>query len=73
MNYIDAMYELSLQCIQLGEIEEAAKWIEKGIIAARKDDRYKGMLYLLLSLRYKYFEERDVYKKFTRNRSSSFL
>ena len=29
MNYIDAMYELSLQCIQLGEIEEAAKWIEK--------------------------------------------
>lgn len=64
MNYIDAMYELSLQCIQLGEIEEAAKWIEKGIIAARKDDRYKGMLYLLLSLRYKYFEERDVYKNF---------
>ncbi|PGX50869.1 transcriptional regulator [Bacillus anthracis] len=64
MNYIDAMYELSLQCIQLGEIEEAAKWIEKGIIAARKDDRYKGMLYLLLSLRYKHFEERDVYKKF---------
>ena len=63
MNYIDAMYELSLQCIQLGEIEEA-KWIEKGIIAARKDDRYKGMLYLLLSLRYKYFEERDVYKNF---------
>ncbi|MGG5740241.1 MULTISPECIES: tetratricopeptide repeat protein [Bacillus cereus group] len=64
MNYIDAMYELSLQCIQLGELEEAAEWIEKGVSAARKDDRYKGMLYLLLNLRYKYFEKRDVYKKF---------
>ncbi|MGG4557939.1 helix-turn-helix domain-containing protein [Bacillus toyonensis] len=59
-----AKYELSLQCIQLGELEEAAEWIEKGILAARKDERYKGMLYLLLNLRYKYFEERDLYKKF---------
>ena len=37
MNYIDAMYELALQCIQLGELEEAAEWIDKGILAARKD------------------------------------
>ena len=29
-----------------------------------KIDRYKGMLYLLLNLRYKYFEEKDLYKKF---------
>ena len=42
MNYIDAMYELSLQCIQLGEIEEAAKWIEKASLPQGKMIDIKG-------------------------------
>lgn len=73
MNYIDAMYELSLQCIQLGEFEDAKKWIEKGIFAAKKAERYKGMLYLLLSLQYKYFEKRDTYKRFLETEVVPFL
>ncbi|AIK40466.1 MULTISPECIES: helix-turn-helix domain-containing protein [Bacillus] len=64
LNYIDAMYEISLQCIQLKEFEEARGWIEKGISAARKDDRYKSMLHLLLILQYKYYGKKEVYKKF---------
>ncbi|HEK9101068.1 helix-turn-helix transcriptional regulator [Bacillus pfraonensis] len=64
LNYIDAMYEISLQCVQLKEFEEARGWIEKGISAARKEDRYKSILYLLLMLQYKYFEKKEVYKRF---------
>lgn len=64
LNYIDAMYEISLQCVQLKEFEEARVWIEKGISAARKEDRYKSILYLLLMQQYKYFEKKEVYKRF---------
>ncbi|KEK21622.1 tetratricopeptide repeat protein [Bacillus gaemokensis] len=63
-NYIDAVYEISLQCVQLQEFEEAREWIERGITAAKKDERYKSMLYLLLILQYKYFEKKEVYKRF---------
>ncbi|ABS20867.1 tetratricopeptide repeat protein [Bacillus cytotoxicus] len=64
LNYIDAVYEISLQCVQLQEFEEAREWIDKGIIVAKKDERYKGMLYLLLILQYKYFEKKEAYKRF---------
>lgn len=56
--YIDTTYEIALQCAQLQEFEEAREWITKGITVARKEERYKGVLYLLLMLQYKYFEKR---------------
>ncbi|MFJ8530809.1 helix-turn-helix domain-containing protein [Bacillus sp. NPDC094106] len=73
LNYIDVMYEISLQCVQLKEFEEARGWIEKGISAARKDDRYKSLLYLLLILQYKYFEKKEVYKKFLETEALPFF
>ncbi|MEH7457579.1 transcriptional regulator, partial [Bacillus sp. JJ1127] len=73
LNYIDVMYEISLQCVQLKEFEEARGWIEKGISAARKDDRYKSLLYLLLILQYKYFEKTEVYKKFLETEALPFF
>ncbi|MEX0378258.1 transcriptional regulator, partial [Bacillus sp. S4] len=64
LNYIDAVYEIALQCIELKECEEAKDWIGKGIDVAKRDEKYKSMLYILLMLKYKYFETKDVYKKF---------
>ncbi|MDM5153401.1 helix-turn-helix domain-containing protein [Bacillus sp. DX1.1] len=62
--YIDTTYEIALQCAQLQEFEEAREWITKGITVARKEERYKGVLYLLLMLQYKYFEKKEIYIKF---------
>ncbi|WP_459502517.1 helix-turn-helix domain-containing protein [Bacillus sp. C1] len=62
--YIDATYEIALQCVQLQEFEEAKEWIAKGIAVARKEERYKRLLYLLLMLQYKYFEKKEIYKRF---------
>lgn len=64
LNYIDAVYEIALQCIELKEFEEAKDWIGKGIDVAKRDEKYKSMLYILLMLKHKYFETKDVYKKF---------
>ncbi|AZQ49119.1 tetratricopeptide repeat protein [Bacillus sp. GX] len=64
LNYIDAVYEIALQCIELKEFEEAKDWIDKGIDIAKRDEKYKSMLYILLMLKHKYFETKDVYKKF---------
>lgn len=62
-NYIDAAYEISIQCIELGEFEEAKEWIDKGLAVAKRDERYKSMFHLLCMLRNKYFEKKEVYKK----------
>ncbi|MGH0951440.1 hypothetical protein ACQVTQ_30490, partial [Bacillus mycoides] len=64
LNYIDAVYEIALQCIELKEFEEAKEWISKGVDVAKRDEKYKSMLYILLVLKHKYFETKDVYKKF---------
>ena len=50
LNYIDAVYEIALQCIELKEFEEAKDWIDKGIDIAKRDEKYKSMLYILLML-----------------------
>ena len=42
MNYIDAMYELSLQCIQLGEIEEVLNGLKKASLPQGKMIDIKG-------------------------------
>ena len=64
LNYIDAVYEIALQCIELKEFEEAKDWINKGIDVAKRDEKYKSMLYILSMLKNKYFETKDVYKRF---------
>ncbi|PFK40648.1 transcriptional regulator [Bacillus cereus] len=64
LNYIDTLYEMALQCIKLEQLEEAKEWIDKGVIAAKQEERFNTKLYLLLMLRYKYFEEAKAYKSF---------
>ncbi|EJS73100.1 transcriptional regulator [Bacillus cereus] len=64
LNYIDAVYEIALQCIELKEFEEAKGWIDKGIEVAKRDEKYKSMLYILFILQHKYFETKEGYKKF---------
>ena len=49
LNYIDAVYEIALQCIELKEFEEAKDWIDKGIDIAKRDEKYKSMLYILFN------------------------
>ncbi|MBO1626879.1 transcriptional regulator [Bacillus cereus] len=64
LNYIDTLYEMALQCIKLEQLEEAKEWIDKGVIAAKQEERFNTKLYLLLMLRYKYFEDAKAYKSF---------
>ncbi|WP_433773143.1 tetratricopeptide repeat protein [Bacillus wiedmannii] len=64
LNYIDTLYEIALAYIKLEQFEEAREWIEKGISAAKSEERFNTKLYLLLMLRYKYFEEAREYKQF---------
>ncbi|MGG2016747.1 tetratricopeptide repeat protein [Bacillus sp. S10(2024)] len=73
VNYVDTLYEMSLQCIHLEQLEEAKEWIEKGIISAKKDERCNTKLYLLLMLRYKYFTEPSVYKVFLETEAVPFF
>ncbi|MEN1937726.1 helix-turn-helix domain-containing protein [Paenibacillus sp. 102] len=73
LNYIDAIYEISLQCVQLEEFEEAREWIEKGISVAIKDEKYKSKLHLLLILKYKYFEKKEAYKRFLETEAVPFF
>ncbi|MEF7658948.1 helix-turn-helix transcriptional regulator [Bacillus sp. ZJS3] len=73
LDYIDAVYEIALQCIELKEFEEVKEWINKGIEVAKRDEKYKSMLYTLLILQYKYFEEKGVYKKFLETEALTFF
>ncbi|CAG9613031.1 Transcriptional activator NprA [Bacillus rhizoplanae] len=72
-NYVDTLYEMALQCIYLEQLEEAKEWIDKGIIFAKKDERYNTKLYLLLMLRYKYFAEPSAYKLFLETEAIPFF
>ncbi|MDM5187077.1 helix-turn-helix transcriptional regulator [Bacillus sp. DX4.1] len=73
LNYIDTLYEMALQCINLGQLEEAKGWIDKGIVAAKQEERFNTKLYLLLMLRYKYFEETKAYKAFLETEAIPFF
>lgn len=64
---------MALQCINLGQLEEAKGWIDKGIVAAKQEERFNTKLYLLLMLRYKYFEETKAYKAFLETEAIPFL
>ncbi|MGD6892300.1 tetratricopeptide repeat protein [Bacillus mobilis] len=64
LNYIDTLYEMALSCIKLEQFEEAKEWINKGVIAAKREERFNTKLYLILMLQYKYFEEAKEYKEF---------
>ena len=61
---------MALVCIKLEELEEARTLIDKGIDAAKQEERFNAKLYLLLMLRYKYFEEAKDYKAFWKMRLS---
>ncbi|WP_375705720.1 tetratricopeptide repeat protein [Bacillus anthracis] len=65
--YLDTIYEMAVVCIKLEELEEAKALIDKGIDAAKQEERFNAKLYLLLMLRYKYFEEAKDYKAFLEN------
>ncbi|AFQ24369.1 tetratricopeptide repeat protein [Bacillus thuringiensis] len=67
LNYLDTIYEMALVCIKLEELDEARALIDKGIDAAKQEERFNAKLYLLLMLRYKYFEEAKDYKLFLEN------
>ena len=58
---------MALVCIKLEELDEARALIDKGIDAAKQEERFNAKLYLLLMLRYKYFEEAKDYKLFLEN------
>ncbi|MBY0599620.1 helix-turn-helix transcriptional regulator [Bacillus bingmayongensis] len=73
LNYIDTLYEMALQCINLGQLDEAKEWIDKGIVAARQEERFNTKLYLLLMLRYRYFEETKAYKVFLETEAIPFF
>ncbi|WP_369901074.1 tetratricopeptide repeat protein [Bacillus manliponensis] len=73
LNYIDTLYELSLQCICLGQLEEAKEHIDKGIVVAKKEEKFRVLLHLLLMLRYKYFEEPTAYKIFLETEAIPFF
>ncbi|HGH7175582.1 TPA: tetratricopeptide repeat protein [Bacillus wiedmannii] len=64
LNYIDTLYEMALSCIKLEQFEEAKEWINKGVIAAKREERFNTKLYLILMLQYKYFEAAKEYKEF---------
>lgn len=64
LNYIDTVYEMALSCIKLEQFEEAKEWINKGVTAAKREERFNTKLYLILMLQYKYFEEAKEYKEF---------
>ena len=55
---------MALACIKLEQFEEAREWIDKGIVAAKREERFNTKLYLLLMLCNKYFEEAREYKQF---------
>ncbi|CAM4328027.1 transcriptional regulator [Bacillus manliponensis] len=73
LNYIDTLYELSLQYICLDQLQEAKEYIDKGIVIAKKDEKFRPKLYLLLMLRYKYFEEPTSYKIFLETEAVPFF
>lgn len=64
LNYIDTVYEMALSCIKLEQFEEAKEWINKGVTAAKREERFNTKLYLILMLQYKYFGEVKEYKEF---------
>ncbi|KLA00767.1 MULTISPECIES: helix-turn-helix domain-containing protein [Bacillus] len=64
LNYIDTVYEMALSCIKLEQFEEAKEWINKGVTAAKREERFNTKLYLILMLQYKYFGEAKEYKEF---------
>ena len=61
---------MALVCIKLEELEEARTLIDKGIDATKQEERFNAKLYLLLMLRYKYFEEAKIIKHFWKMRLS---
>ena len=61
---------MALVCIKLEELDEARALIDKGIDAAKQEERFNAKLYLLLMLRYKYFEEAKIINYFWKMRLS---
>ena len=57
---------MALVCIKLEELDEARALIDKELMQQNKK-RFNAKLYLLLMLRYKYFEEAKDYKLFLEN------
>lgn len=55
---------MALSCIKLEQFEEAKEWINKGVTAAKREERFNTKLYLILMLQYKYFGEAKEYKEF---------
>lgn len=73
LNYIDTLHELALQYIYLDQLQEAKDYIDKGIVVAKKEEKFRPKLYLLLMLRYKYFEEPIAYKTFLETEAVPFF